>query len=487
MKTVNILGCKTAEEQYPGDVSLFPTNDMRDEINTEINDPMDTTHFDGLPESEFNSLTESDHDVILSSFVDSLVNLYDETSVPESQHNVFLEISLIDETQEKWQISPSPTDTEPTEQEEATDAVTFTATEYNFLPEPSLTSYQSFITENVEPKQETVHGFSSLFEGVTEDSFYHVLTCLTHGHVSLNTILGGCSLKNLHVPITVPATKKPTVKVTTTATSTTSSTSTADICENDTGGKQKTTVTLKPVSTTTKHSVLPVDKVTPKRRQNPHLPIAHPSTPTPRPTPVSTRRPRIIWNVTLTQFPDPDDHNALIWGLVVSVSFSVFGLAVGLVCYCHYKHGGLQIRTRATVRYDRDAGTIANMGAESVPLSEVKTDVETVGQTSPHSAIDDDDDEDNTVFSTPPKDYQATRRRSPSPAAAKTETVKKASQMKPPATLKPEASVAGALRSGIGVPTGKQGSSSPYYLPGMIQCGSSSIQEGDEKPFDKDK
>ena len=63
----------------------------------------------------------------------------------------------------------------------------------------------------------------------------------------------------------------------------------------------------------------------------------------------------------------------MVWGLVASVSISVFGFTVGLICYCHYRRGGLHITTRGQIRYNRGAGTIENMGAESVPLEEVRT------------------------------------------------------------------------------------------------------------------
>ena len=221
-----------------------------------------------------------------------------------------------------------------------------------------------------------------------------------------------------------------------------------------------------PMTTTTKKPALPVDLVTPKRRQNPHLPIAHPTTMTPRPRPTApTRRPRIVYNATITQFPDPDDRNALVWGLVVTVSISVFGFVFGIVCYFHYKRGRGHMTVRGNVRYDRSAGTLANTAA-GARLEEGHVDIENLGPKSQTDVQDEDEDEEEeTVFDQPRKDYESTRRRSPSPAAT-------------PAKLKKQ-ETGGAFGGGFGVPEdAPQGAQSQYYLPGTIPPTGSSIQHG---------
>ena len=150
--------------------------------------------------------------------------------------------------------------------------------------------------------------------------------------------------------------------------------------------------------------------------------------------------------------------------------------------------------TRGQIRYNRSAGTIENMGAESMPLEEVKTDaVETLGAQSQRSGANSTTDEDeNTMFEQPKKDYEATCRWSPSPAATKVTgkeaTAKGSVQEGTPrkASVKKEASIAGVFSGGLGVPAGTA-STTLYYLPGMIQCSGPSVQEGDDEPFDKDK
>ena len=170
--------------------------------------------------------------------------------------------------------------------------------------------------------------------------------------------------------------------------------------DNNTKGK-----TLKPPkrpspTTPTPRPGLPVDIVTNRRRNPPRLPIAHPGTTTPpmrttTPTPAT----RFVWNATITRFRDPDNRDAMLWGLVVTLSIAVFGLSVGITCYCYWKRGP---RAHVTTRIQRAAAQAraaatktrpqtktvqkpmeVEEGLEDIPLDETEfgndSDIENVG------------------------------------------------------------------------------------------------------------
>ena len=113
----------------------------------------------------------------------------------------------------------------------------------------------------------------------------------------------------------------------------------------------------KPKPTTpTPRPGLPVDIPPGRRRNPPRLPIAHPRTTTP---PMRTTTPtlptRFVWNATITRFRDPDDQQAMLWGLVVTLSVAVFGLSIGITCYCYWKRGP-RVRITADGRMQTTGG-----------------------------------------------------------------------------------------------------------------------------------
>ena len=402
MKSVHIVGCKVTDVDEPGDFHSTFSTKKNIELESSAENVVDeqTTAESSQPEY----YAEED----LDSFVNALMDLYQSHRFHDVKDSILLHITVTDEVTGKRTIFPSPTVTSHDEvsQQKDTEKDESEFPEFTLrtiFPSPTVTSHdevsQQKDTENDEsqfPEFTLQPSFTEYFSpsidakniqddstikanylyGLSSHNVEKVMTCLVDAGVSVAAEPMEFTTKDITLDLTEPL----TTRLQRTSSVTTPSTTTKSNADNETKDKKPTAPpVVRVTSSTTQRPALPVDRVTPCHQQNPHLPIAHPSTSTARPRHMSMRKPRIIWNATLTQFPDPDDRNTLVWGLVISVSVSVLGLSIGLVCYCHYKHGGLRITLRGTVTYNRGAGTIENMGAEGILLSEVKTNVENIG------------------------------------------------------------------------------------------------------------
>ena len=188
----------------------------------------------------------------LTNFVDSLIEIY---NFIESQ-NVFMEVSLTDETIGDFPIEPTP----------STDEV-WISVDGSVLPndisqlKPSFTEYLTSSVDNNFMDGNQAEGLTHILYGISLANSEKFMTCLTDFGASVTTVLDG-NPNIIHIDITD---KLPEPHVTTvSSTQPPATTSTTKMHETDFKDKTKSTADPK-LSTTTKRSILPVDKVTLKQ------------------------------------------------------------------------------------------------------------------------------------------------------------------------------------------------------------------------------
>ena len=134
--------------------------------------------------------------------------------------------------------------------------------------------------------------------------------------------------------------------------------------------------------------VLPVNPGGPndrgnRPRQPPRLPIGDGNNPA-RPPTTTTPRPIIVWNATITRFPDPEDKR-LVWGVVFTSTLSVFSMSVTMIVLCWWNKGPrLYMRTKnAILRSSQNPPNVENLGpreaqTENIPLKTKQPSEETI-------------------------------------------------------------------------------------------------------------
>ena len=467
MTKIHVIGCTES-----GDLTTsFSTITNKPTLtNDEVLHNTDNVHVtEKTSENDFETVVQSEtmmqNDITeIESMLFSVISMYDTSDLFGSVNNaIHIALSVFEEN-----TSADPTIISPTEHQNQ-DIISSEQNTPLGLSDASIAEENSYVipsfTEFNHDESNEVHIDTTYTLSVEADTtelpkndasfMEESVTELSHLHITEN--------KLYNIPVAERKNETPPVKdkVTPTPVTVAATTPTPRV------------ITVR-TTTTTPRPALPVDKVTPKRRQNPHLPIAIPTTPTPRPTrPVATRRPRIVWNATITQFPDPDNRDALVWGLVVTASVTVCGLVVGIVIYFHYKRGRGHMNVKGTIKYHRGAGTLRNPSATG-KLEEERIDIENLGPKDADNNTN-GEEEDETVFEVKAKDYQSTRRRSPSPASIHGAALKKQETMQ-----------TGFGGGGLGVPEAGAVGGSHYRLPGTIPPQAPAIQGGDDF-YDKNK